>query len=350
LKIHPFLAVTLSAVLFGLSPPLAKLLLKGVPPVGLAGVLYLGVFIGLTLYSAVRMPRGRSGRESPAPLEKRDLGWLAGAVVSGGILGPICLMTGLSRISGFSASLLLNLEGLFTALIAVFLFRENAGRRIWLALGAMTLAGIILSWDPRQGRFHIAGFLLVLLAMLCWGLDNNFTRNISDKDPIQIARIKGFFAGTASLSLSVVLGFKPSLDMTLVYGLVLGALSYGLSLVLFIRALEGLGAFRTGAFFSLAPFVGACASFLILREPAGWTMVPAALLMAAGAMMVVSEKHGHAHRHERLVHAHSHTHSDLHHAHRHEGRLAETHAHEHEHQELDHTHGHWPDSHHRHDH
>jgi drug/metabolite transporter (DMT)-like permease len=350
LKTKPFLAVILSAVLFGLSPPLAKLLLKGVPPVGLAGILYLGVFVGLTLYSTGRKTWVRRGRERPAPLEKKDRGWLVGAVVCGGILGPICLMTGLSQISGFSASLLLNLEGLFTALIAVFFFKEDAGRRIWLALGAMTLAGVFLAWDPRQARFHITGSLLVLLAMLCWGLDNNFTRNISDKDPIQIARIKGFFAGAASLSLAVVLGFKPLLNMTLVYSLGLGAVSYGLSLVLFIKALEGLGAFRTGAFFSLAPFVGACASFFILKEPAGWSMFPAALLMAAGVWLVISEKHGHAHKHERMVHTHSHTHGDPHHTHRHAGELSEPHAHEHEHEELDHVHGHWPDIHHRHGH
>jgi len=347
---QPLLAVILSAVLFGLSPPLAKLLLKGVSPVGLAGILYLGVFVGLTLYSWLARLGPPEKRQSRAPLGKKDWGWLGGAVVCGGILAPICLMTGLTLVSGFSASLLLNLEGLFTALLAVFFFGESAGSRIWLALGAMTCAGVLLSWDLGRGDFHVTGPLLILLAMLGWGLDNNFTRNISDKDPIQIARVKGLFAGTASFALALALGFKPPLDLTLIYGLGLGALSYGLSLVLFIRALEGLGAFRTGAFFSLAPFTGACASFLILREPSGWTMIPATLLMAAGVGLVISERHGHAHRHEHMIHAHPHAHGDLHHSHRHDGEIIEPHAHEHEHAELDHIHGHWPDIHHRHSH
>ncbi len=347
---QPLLAVILSAVLFGLSPPLAKLLLKDMPPVALAGVLYIGVFAGLTLYSWAAGLSPRGNRRSPAKLGKGDWGWLAGAVASGGILAPICLMMGLTLVSGFSASLLLNLEALFTALLAVFFFGESAGPRIWLALGAMTCAGVILSWEPGRGDFRFTGPLLILLAMLGWGLDNNFTRNISDKDPVQIARIKGLFAGTTSLVLALVLGFKPKLGLTLVYGLGLGALSYGLSLVLFIRALGGLGAFRTGSFFSLAPFFGACASFLILREPAGWTAFPASFLMALGVWLMVRERHGHAHRHGRLTHTHSHTHADLHHFHEHAGEFSEPHAHEHEHADLDHVHAHWPDIHHRHSH
>ena len=189
MNLKPILSVLLSAALFGVSTPLAKLLLGDIRPVALAGLLYLGVFLGLTVYSwTIRaIPGGRERRE--AYLEKKDFPWLAGAIIAGGIVGPVCLMAGLSRISGFSASLLLNFEGAATALIAVLLFKENAGGRVWLALGFMTAAGILFSWNAGGGRFTPAGPALVILAMVAWGIDNNLTRQIADKNPVQIARV-----------------------------------------------------------------------------------------------------------------------------------------------------------------
>lgn len=208
---HPLLFIMVSAALFGISPPLAKLLLNDIPPEALAGLLYLGAFIGLSLYSIGRRKKGTDHYKRAAPLERKDFLWLAGAVLSGGVIGPISLMRGLTLVSGFSASLLLNLEGVATAVIAVSFFKEHGGKRLWLALGSMTVAGTFLTWDPGQGRFNIEGPLLVLFAMVCWGIDNNLTSLISDKDPIQIAKIKGFASGTISLSLGLTLGAKVSL-------------------------------------------------------------------------------------------------------------------------------------------
>lgn len=348
-----YLYVVTSAVLFGLSAPLSKLLIRDIAPVALAGLLYWGAYSGLSLYVLGRrwIAPGRSGPAAAVmPLQKKDLKWLAGSIVTGGIGGPICLLLGLARISGTSASLLLNLEGVATALVAVLVFRENAGRRVWGALGLMTCAGVFLSWDPGQGRFEIAGSLLVLAGMVCWGLDNNFMRNISDRNPILIARIKGLVSGAFSLGLAFILGMRIPLDSSLLGGLILGAFSYGVSLVLYIRALAHLGAFRAGAFFSFAPFIGAIVSLAVLPEPARWVLAPGAALMALGVFLLTGENHEHRHHHERLVHTHAHGHLDSHHGHDHESAPAGPHSHEHGHDDIDHVHGHWPDIHHRHEH
>ena len=347
---RPFFYILLSAVLFGISTPLSKLLIREISPVGLAGLLYLGAFLGLALYSFGTKIFDQKKKIEAPPLRRRDIGWLTGAIISGGILAPICLFYGLKKTFGYSASLLLNLEGVATALIAVLIFKENAGRRIWLALVGMTCAGVFLSWDPRQGRFLPTGSLLILFSMTCWGIDNNFTRNISDRDPVQIAKIKGMAAGVFSIALAITLGMKIPMDMTLFWGLCLGAFSYGLSLVLYIRALGGLGAFRAGAFFSVAPFVGAVASLLILREPISWVFVPGTIFMILGVILVINEKHEHHHRHEKSTHTHAHYHGDGHHRHKHAGHVREPHSHEHMHEETVHIHGHWPDIHHRHGH
>jgi len=346
----PLVCVIISAALFGISPPLAKLLVGEIPPVVLAGLLYLGAFTGLTLYSIIDEKRRAGQVEKAAPLERKDLPWLAGAVITGGILGPVSLMTGLTLVSGFTASLLLNLEGVATAIIAVFLFKENAGKRVWLALAFMTLAGVLLAWDTGQGGFNIEGPLLVAFAMVCWGVDNNLTRNISDKDPIQIARIKGLAAGAISISLAFISGISITLDTSIVSALLLGAFSYGISLVLFIKALRGLGSSRAGAFFSIAPFMGAITSLVLLREWLGWVMLPAATLMVIGVWLITSEKHSHTHLHKKTMHAHAHKHDDMHHMHMHSGKIHEPHAHKHTHHETTHTHTHWPDTHHRHEH
>ena len=345
---NPLIFIIISASLFGLSAPLAKLLVGDISPVALAGILYLGAFAGLSIYTLFIK---RSNRDNiVTPLERKDVPWLAGAILTGGIIAPISMLTGLKLISGFSTSLLLNLEGVATVMIAVIFFKENAGKRLWLALMFMTAAGIFLTWDPDQGKFSIAGPLLIIFAMICWGIDNNLTRNISDKDPVQIVRIKGLVAGVISLSIALVLGMKVSLDVSIVYALLLGAFSYGISLVFFIKALEGLGSSRTGAFFSFAPFIGAIASLIILREWIGWVMFPASAFMLIGLWLIISEKHLHIHKHEATTHTHSHKHNDLHHQHKHSGTTQELHNHEHIHHELEHSHVHWPDMHHRHEH
>jgi len=350
LNFRPILDVLLSAVLFGLSAPLSKLLLRDADALVLAGLLYLGAFLGLTLTASARRLL-RRGPEAISPaLTGRDIPWLAGAILCGGIIGPIALLLGLQRMSGFGASLLLNLEGLMTALVAVSFFGEHAGRRLWLALLAMTGAGIFLTWDAGTGSFAWSGALLILLAMAAWGADNNFTRAIADKDANRIARTKGLAAGLFSLVLALALGHPLPSWGTAAAGLLLGAFSYGLSLVLYIRGLAGLGAFRAGAFFSVGPFIGAGASILILGESPGWSMAPGTLFMAAGVLVILLERHAHGHRHSRFTHSHPHGHADGHHSHVHDNPSPGPHAHEHVHEAMDHSHPHRPDIHHRHGH
>lgn len=348
---RPLLFVLAAAFLFGLSPPVSKLLLRNIHPLVLSAVLYLGSFAGLSVLAAIRN-LSRPGRKRPSDrFMSLDRVWLAGSIISGGVLGPILLLYGLTRTSGLSASLLLNLEGLFTALIAVAFFKEPASSRLWKALLLMTAGGVLLSWNPEGRTLSPAGPLLVVASMACWAMDNNLTRNISNKDPVLIARIKGLCAGVITLGAALALGSKPALNIPFASGLLLGFLSYGLSLVFFIKALEGWGAARTGAFFGLAPFIAAALSPLLLKEGVNLLMLPAALLLAAGAWLLVEEHHGHRHRHERTLHSHLHSHRDGHHDHAHAALAeAEPHAHEHTHEDVEHAHPHWPDSHHRHRH
>lgn len=348
MTINPVIFVVISAFLYGLSQPLSKLLLNDITPVAMAGLLYAGAFAGLSLFSLIP---GATGAKKYAPVTKKDLPYLAGSVISGGILAPICIMIGLSYVSGFTASLFGNLEAVATAVIAFLFFKENAGRRLWLALSCMTVAVTLLAWDPSQGKFAVTGPVFLLLGMICWGIDNNVTCVISDKDPIFLARIKSVVSALISITIAVViLGAKIRLDIMLVYALVLGAFSYGASLVFFIKSLEKLGSARTGALFSVAPFVGAIGSLIILKDWPGWTMFPAAGLMAGGAWLILNESHSHFHCHDDVTHVHHHDHTDLHHTHCHEEPAAEPHTHEHTHADENHEHTHTPDTHHRHGH
>jgi len=345
----PIAFAVISASLFGVGIPFAKLLTDNVDPVALAGLLYLGAFAGLTAYAiAARLVRRE--RSSSAPLDRGDAPWLAGATVSGGIIAPICLMTGLTLTAGFTASLLLNLEGLATALIAYLFFRENLGWRLGLAVACMTAAGILLSWDPSTGALTVSGPLLLLAAGIAWGIDNNLTRRISDKNPIQISQVRGLVAGTTSVSIALLLGLDIPVGRSLVFALILGSVSYGASLVFFIQALQGMGASRTGAFFSIGPFIGAAVSVVLLDERLGWTVAPAAALMVVGVLAIVYERHSHLHMHEEVTHTHLHSHDDHCHDHAHESLEAGPHVHEHTHTSMSHDHVHWPDIHHRHDH
>jgi drug/metabolite transporter (DMT)-like permease len=347
---RPVLAVLAAATLYGVGLPLTKALLKDYPPVAMAGLLYCGAFLGLGLYYGLVRAAGRRNTDAEYQLARHDLPWLAGSVLTGGFLAPILLMLGLNLATGFSASLLSNLEGVATAIIAVVLFHESTGKRLWLALGCMTLGAVMLSWNGGEGRFELAGPALIVLSMICWGFDNNFTRQIADRDPLQIALVKSLVAGTVPLAIVLGMGGRIPMDITLVYPLIVGAFGYGASLVFFILALKGIGASRTGALFGLAPFVGAVVSLLVLREWLGWIMLPAAGLMALGAWLIVGETHHHEHRHEAVVHAHAHSHDDGHHAHPHDGNVSVPHVHEHAHAGLTHDHDHYPDDHHRHGH
>ncbi len=334
-----------SAVLFGISPPALKLLVKEISPVTLAGFLYLGAFSGLLIYwIAMRL----HGTKKRVYLDRKDMPWLASAILTGGVLAPILLIKGISMISGFSASLLLNLEGVATALIAYTVFREYTGKSFWFALIFISTATVMLSWDSSLKGFNLYGSLLVVFSMFFWGVDNNLTRKISDRDPVIIAMTKGLVGGIISLGIAMFLGAAIPLGPDTLIALIFGAFSYGASLVLFILALQEMGAARASAFFSLAPFIGALSSILLLGEKVKLLMFPAALLMIAGALLMIKESHIHKHGHKQLVHEHFHYH-DEHHHHWHSFK-ADYHNHEHRHEAIVHIHSHWPDTHHRHMH
>ena len=338
----------LAAVLFGASTPLAKGLLASVSPQVLAGLLYLGSGLGL---GVLWLWRRRTGRAGQAALTHRDLPWLIGAIGFGGFLGPLLLLIGLSHTPASAASLFLNLEGVFTALLAWIVFHENVDRRIALGMVAIVAGGALLAWQGRLEWGGLSGPLLVAAACLCWAIDNNLTQKVSASDPLQIAALKGATAGTVNLAIGLSLTGSLPILPRIGAALVLGFFGYGLSLVLFVLALRSLGTARTGAYFSTAPFVGAILSVILWREPVTVTLLAAGGLMASGVWLHLMEHHIHDHTHEALSHAHPHTH-DAHHQHSHapEDPPGDPHTHTHVHEALTHSHPHFPDIHHRHGH
>ena len=345
----PILYALAAAALFGLSTPAAKALLQIADPWMLAGLLYLGSGIGL---AGIRMGSILAGRvQREAPLSRRDIPWLAGAVVTGGGIGPVLLMFGLAGGSAAEASLLLNLEGVLTACVAWFVFREHFDTRIALGMSAITGGALILAWQPGQGIPLERNAIFVAGACLAWAIDNNLTRNISGGDAVVIAGTKGAVAGGVNFVIALATGADlPPLSVSLGAGLV-GFLGYGISLMLFVRALRDLGSARTGAYFSIAPFIGAVASVIALAEPLTAQLLVGGILMGAGVWLHLTERHGHEHVHAPLEHDHLHSH-DEHHQHEHDPSTAtaEAHSHWHVHAPQRHGHPHYPDLHHRHPH
>lgn len=344
----PALALA-AAALFGASAPVAKVLLDRVDPWLLAGLLYFGSGVGLLIFQIAR----RALREAPAeaPLRGADWGWLAGAILAGGVIGPVLLMVGLAATPASSASLLLNLEGVFTALLAWLVFRENAGRRVVLGMAAIAAGAALLSWRGGATLEDALGPVLIAGACLSWAIDNNLTRKLSLGDPVQIAMLKGLAAGAVNLGLALLQGaVLPGVGVVALAGVV-GLLGYGVSVALFVVALRQVGTARTGAYFSVAPFVGAALAVALLDEPLGWRFVAAGLLMALGVWLHLTERHEHVHSHPYLAHAHRHVH-DAHHQHAHGpgDPPGEPHSHWHEHLPMRHGRPHYPDAHHRHEH
>jgi drug/metabolite transporter (DMT)-like permease len=337
----------LSAVLFGASTPFAKILLGSVDPWMMAALLYLGAGMGLGVVhlsrAALRLPA------VDAPLRRSDMPWLALIILTGGVLGPLLLMFGLFHTQAAGASLLLNLEGLATMGIAWIVFRENVDQRLLLGAFAILAGAVLVSW---QGAASFQwGSLLIAGACVCWGTDNNLTRKLSSADPVQIAMLKGLVAGAVNLILALVNGAQlPSAGTLLAVGVV-GFFGYGLSLALFVLGLRHLGAARTGAYFSLAPFVGAALSVFMLGDPVTLNLLIAGVLMGIGLWLHLAERHEHEHAHELIEHEHRHTH-DEHHLHTHDPDAppGEPHTHRHRHVPMVHRHPHYPDLHHRHDH
>ncbi|MGC1302270.1 MAG: EamA family transporter [Caulobacteraceae bacterium] len=339
----------LSAALFGASTPLAKLLLgAGVHPWLLAGLLYLGSGVGLTLTHVARKALNIGAPE--APLRAPDLPWLGLVVLAGGVLGPLLLMIGLRITVASSAALLLNLEGLATMAIAWLVFHENVDRRLLVGAGAILGGAVILSWEGGPSGLGL-GALAIVGACIAWGVDNNLTRRLSAADPVQIAAIKGLIAGAVNLALALSGGAHLPSPATIGGAALVGFFGYGVSLVLFVLALRHLGTARTGAYFSTAPFLGAGIALVLFREPLTIQFATAAVLMAAGVWLHLTEQHGHQHIHEVLFHEHRHVH-DGHHKHEHgpDDASGEPHTHWHRHAPIHHSHPHYPDLHHRHRH
>ena len=336
-----------AAVLFGAGTPLAKLLLEHAGPWLLAALLYLGSGIGLWVVRRIR--------HAPAVhLGSGDWRWLAGAIVAGGMIGPVLLMVGLSAMPASGASLLLNAEGVLTALLAWFAFKENFDRRIALGMVAIVAGAVVLGW-PAEGAVEFASLwptLAILGACLAWAIDNNLTRKVALSDASWIAMAKGLAAGATNLVLAVSLGATWPGALPVLGASLVGFLSYGASLTLFVVALRHLGTARTGAYFSVAPFFGAVMALALLHEPVTVALLLGGTLMAVGVALHLTERHVHEHTHEPLEHTHAHTHdvSDEHHMHEHDEPVSAGthHSHRHRHHPITHAHLHFPDAHHQH--
>lgn len=329
-----------AALLFGASTPLAKMLLHDVGPWLLAGLFYLGSGIGLTLWRLLT-------RAAPVHLPRGESGWLAGAILSGGVIGPVLLMFGLSGMPASGASLLLNAEGVLTALLAWLVFKENFDHRIAFGMAAIAAGAVVLSW-PGEAQFSGAlPALAILGACLAWGIDNNLTRKVSLADATWIAAVKGMVAGSVNLTLAFLLGDRLPDWQTTVSAMCVGLLAYGVSLVLFVVGMRHLGTARSGAYFSVAPFFGAIIA-LATGEPLTLRLTVAGALMAVGIWLHLTERHEHPHVHEVMEHTHEHTHEE-HHQHTHEVPVVPgiKHTHLHRHEPLVHMHAHFPDAHHR---
>src|SRR5689334_7559622 len=328
----------LAALFFGASAPISRLLLGNVAPVLMAAFLYLGSGTGISL---IKLYQRLTSNQKEAGIRRPDVPWLAGAIISGGILAPIILMISLKNTPASTASLLLNFEGVGTTLIALFFFRESISRRALAAIFAITLASIFLSTNSQGGFRFSLGALGILLACFLWGVDNNFTRNIAAKDPLTIVAWKGLVAGSFSLILGLVLSQQLPALTTILSILLLGFVSYGLSTMLFIYSMRGLGAARTSALYGTAPLAGVLLSIIIFHDPLTILFILAAILMLIGAYLLANEEHAHFHIHMPVVHEHIHSHDEFH--------THDTtdiaHSHEHEHPRTEHEHGHMPDIH-----
>ena len=341
-----------AALLFGASTPLAKVLTRDISPLLLAGLLYLGSGLGLGILLLARR-LWATGSDQPVAsvkIPRAELPWLVGAIVAGGMLGPALLMLGLEKTDAASASLLLNVEGVLTAVIAWVVFRENADRQIVLGMVAIVLGGVLLAWEPG-GATLSPGALLIVAACLCWAVDNNLTRKVSTNDAMLIACLKGSIAGACNTAIAFLTSAAIPGPSAVGLSLLVGFFGYGLSLTLFVVALRTLGTARTGAYFSIAPLFGVIISLVLWPEVPKLLFWAAAVLMGIGLWLHLRERLEHGHTHHPLEHSHRHSH-DEHHQHEHafawDG--TEPHAHPHHHPVLTHAHSHYPDIHHRHPH
>jgi drug/metabolite transporter (DMT)-like permease len=341
---YPVLLAVLAAALFGLATPACKPLLSRLSPFQLAGLLYLGAAAGVAP-SALR----RGGTILPVPRDHTNRLRLAGAILAGGIAGPVLLLSALRLAGAASVSLWLNLELMATAVLGTIFFRDHLSRTGWFGVLAALAGAGLLSWQNGQAGLAAGG--LVLVACACWGLDNHLTALIDDLTPQQTTLWKGVVAGVVNLAVGAVIEPLQVRPAVLAAALVVGALSYGISIVLYIHAAQGIGATRAQVVFSTAPLFGVIGSIALLHEPFAWPQGAAIALFAAAVALLLSEAHSHAHAHRAVEHAHSHRHDDGHHDHVHgEPDADQRHTHAHAHAAVRHAHPHWPDIHHRHPH
>jgi drug/metabolite transporter (DMT)-like permease len=328
-----------AAVLFGISAPAAAQLVGDMRAATLAGLLYVGAAIAVAPFALRNRPTAHAWR--------RSSGRLACAVVFGGALGPLLLATGLSYTPAATASLLLNLELVFTTILAHFLFREHLGGRVVTGTVLVVIAGAVLAWsgsaDLRWGVVLIAG------ACLCWAIDNCVTANLDELAPSQITFVKGVVAGGANLAIGFALGGASS-GSAVVAALVVGAFGYGASITLWVAGARDLGAARGQLVFATAPFIGAIVAWTVFGDAVTGQEVVSLVIAAIGVSFVLGSDHTHAHAHQAIEHDHEHTHDDDHHLHAHADGFTGRHQHAHRHEPVAHTHPHVPDLHHRHDH
>ena len=340
----PIMMALLSAMLFGAATPASKLLLEGITPFQLAGLLYIGAALAVAP-GALK----NGGLALPKKGDHRNQWRLFGAILFGGILGPVALLFGLRMAEAASVSLWLNMELAATAVLGVILFHDHLGYRGWLGVTTAVIASILIAWHPENSGF-LSGFL-VLLACVCWGLDNHLTALIDGITPSQSTLWKGAVAGTVNLSIGATISPLSVGAQTITIALLIGALSYGASIVLYIRSAQKLGATRAQVLFSSAPFFGVALSVVFVGESLSIIYLVAIPLFLVGVALLLMEGHAHTHDHKAITHDHSHRHDDGHHTHEHAGLpLSVQHTHQHSHQPIHHSHPHWPDIHHRHNH
>jgi drug/metabolite transporter (DMT)-like permease len=345
-----------AAVCFGAGAPLSKLLVAGVAPLTLSGLLYLGAGLGMSGYFVLTAWRSNGRNNVEAPLVRNDYPLLALSLVLGSILPTIILMASLASTPAITASMLLSFEAVVTTFVASAMFREPVGRRVWAALALITLACMALTYSPGSVFGFSLGALGVLLTCTFWGVEVNINRALSGRDPVRIVVFKGWAAGVIMTGIALLMGESLPAPETMLAAMVVGFLCFGgLMVICYFRALRGLGAARTGAIFGINPLFGVLISFLIFREIPSAAFLLALPLMAGGLYLMLSERHCHEHHHPAEVHEHRHHHDDMHHDHDHAPGDPPVdrrgyHSHIHTHEAFTHEHPHHPDIHHRHRH
>ncbi|MCB8815980.1 DMT family transporter [Desulfosporosinus shakirovi] len=337
----------LAAALFGISSPVSKLLLEEIPPTLMAALLYLGAGFGMLTINIVKALS--KSEQIEAKMTKKEMPYILGMIILD-VAAPVCLMIGLTMTTSANVSLLSNFEIVATSLIALLIFKEAIGKRMWIAISLITLASIILSIEDLTSFYFSNGSIFVILACICWGFENNCTRILSLKDPLQIVVVKGFGSGVGSLIIALALKQYSTNALYLLMALVLGFVSYGLSIYFYIIAQRELGAARTSAYYAVAPFTGVLFSIILFGQHITLSFVIALIIMIMGAYFGGVEYHKHLHTHEEGTHEHRHNHEDHHHTHPHDCKGEGEHSHVHTHEKIEHTHAHTPDMHHVHSH